>query len=128
MELTEAEIIVSGGRGMKAPENFKLLEELADVLGAAVGASRAVVDAGWRDYADQVGKSGKTVSPKLYFACGISGAIHHILGMDSAKVVVAVNKDPKAPIFSYADYGIEGDALEVIPGLTAAFRALLEEK
>ncbi len=127
VDLAEAEIVVSGGRGMRAPENFGLIEELADALGAAVGASRAVVDAGWRDYAEQVGKSGKTVAPKLYFACGISGAIHHILGMDSSKVVVAVNKDPKAPIFGYADYGVVGDCMEVLPSLTKAFKELLAE-
>ena len=117
-ELTEADIIVSGGRGMKAAENFKLLEDMADVIGAAVGATRSVVDAKWRPEEDQVGKSGKTVSPKLYMAFGLSGAIHHIMGMDTSKVVLAVNKDPNAIIFNYADYGIEGDLFEVIPAMT----------
>jgi len=118
LDLTEAEIIVTGGRGMKGPENFKLLEELADVLGATVGASRAVVDSGWKPHGDQVGKSGKTVSPKLYFAVGVSGAIHHIMGMDTSKVVIAINKDQRAPIFQYADYGIVGDLFEFLPLLT----------
>jgi len=117
-ELTEADIIVSGGRGMKAAENFKLLEDMADVIGSAVGATRSVVDAKWRPEEDQVGKSGKTVSPKLYIAVGLSGAIHHIMGMDTSKVVLAVNKDPNAIIFNYADYGIEGDLFEVIPAMT----------
>jgi len=127
VDLTEAEIVVSGGRGMKEPGNFRLIEDFAGALGAAVGASRAVVDAGWRDYADQVGKSGKTVSPKLYFACGISGAVHHILGMDTSKIVVAVNRDPAAPIFGYSDYGIAGDCMEILPQLTKAFREMLQE-
>jgi len=114
-DLTEAEIIVTGGSGMKAAENFSLLDDLADVLGATVGATRGVVDSGWRPHDDQVGKSGKTVSPKLYFAVGLSGAIHHVMGMDTSKVVVAINKDPRAPIFQYADCGIQGDLFEVIP-------------
>ena len=118
LDLTEAEIIVTGGRGLKEPKNFRLLEDLADVLGATVGATRAVVDSGWRPQDDQVGKSGKTVSPKLYFAIGLSGAIHHIMGMDTSNVVVAINKDPRAPIFQYADYGIVGDLFEVLPLLT----------
>lgn len=116
-DLTEADTIVAGGRGMKAAENFQLLEDLAEVIGATVGASRSVVDAKWRDQEDQVGKSGKTVSPKLYIAAGISGAIHHIMGMDTSKVILAVNKDPNAIIFNYADYGIVGDAMEVIPAM-----------
>jgi electron transfer flavoprotein alpha subunit len=118
LDLTEAEVIVTGGRGMKEAKNFKLLEDLAGVLGATVGATRGVVDSGWRPHNDQVGKSGKTVSPKLYFAVGLSGAIHHVMGMDTSKVVVAINKDPQAPIFQYADYGVLGDLFEVLPLLT----------
>jgi electron transfer flavoprotein alpha subunit len=116
-DLSEADVIVSGGRGMKAAENFQVLDDLSDVINATVGASRSVVDAKWRDQEDQVGKSGKTVSPKLYIAAGISGAIHHIMGMDTSKVIVAINKDSNAIIFNYADYGIVGDAMEVIPAM-----------
>jgi len=122
-DLSEAVCVVAGGRGMGSPENFKLLEELADVLDAAVGVSRAVVDAGWMHHDQQVGKSGKTISPELYIACGISGAIHHVLGMNTSKVVVAINKDPNALIFENADYGVVGDILEVIPILTNALKS-----
>jgi len=122
-DLTEADTIVAGGRGMKAAENFQLLDDLSEVINATVGASRSVVDAKWRDQEDQVGKSGKTVSPKLYIAAGISGAIHHIMGMDTSKVIVAINKDPNAIIFNYADYGIVGDAMEIIPAMIEEFKA-----
>lgn len=125
VDLTEADIIVSGGHGMKAPEHFELLENLAAVIGGVVGATRSVVDAKWRGHEDQVGKSGKTVSPKLYIAFGISGAIHHIMGMDTSKVVLAVNKDANASIFKYADYGIVGDLFDVVPAMTEAFRKKL---
>jgi electron transfer flavoprotein alpha subunit len=122
VDLMEADIIVTGGRGMKAAENFALLEDLAAGLGAAVGASRSVVDAKWRDQDDQVGKSGKTVSPKLYIAAGLSGAIHHVMGMDTSGVILAINKDPNAIIFNYANYGIVGDVMEIVPAMTAELK------
>jgi electron transfer flavoprotein alpha subunit len=128
LDVTEAEIIVSGGRGLKGPENFDLLRELAEILPhAAVGASRSAVDSEWIDHQHQVGQTGKTVSPNLYLAFGISGAIQHVAGMSSSKVIVAVNKDPEAPIFKVADFGIVGDLFQVIPPLKEELKKILSE-
>jgi electron transfer flavoprotein alpha subunit len=128
LDVTEAEIVVTGGRGMKGPENFNLLRELTSILpDSALGASRSAVDAGWIDHQHQVGQTGKTVSPNLYLAFGVSGAIQHLAGMSSSKYIVAVNKDPEAPIFKVADFGVIGDLFQIIPPLKEELKKLLAE-
>ena len=125
LDITEADIVVAAGRGIKAPVNFKIMEDLADVLKGSVGTTRATVDEGWRDLKDQIGKSGKNISAKLYMAFGISGAIHHVLGITTCKTVVAVDNDPNALIFNYADYGIVGDLFQIVPSLTEELKKAL---
>jgi electron transfer flavoprotein alpha subunit len=128
LDITEADIVVAAGRGVKGPQNFKIIEDLADVLNGSVGTTRAVVDEGWRDVKDQIGKSGKNISAKLYMAFGISGAIHHVLGISTCKTIVAVDADPNALIFNYADYGIVGDLFKIVPALTEELKKVLSNK
>lgn len=128
LDITEADIVVAAGRGIKGAENFKIIEELAEVLNASVGTTRAVVDEGWRDIKDQIGKSGKNISARLYMAFGISGAIHHVLGIGTCKTIVAVDTDPNALIFNYADYGIVGDLFKIVPALTEELKRVLDSE
>ncbi len=127
LDISEADIVVAAGRGIKRPEHFKIIEDLADVLNASVGTTRATVDEGWRDVKDQIGKSGKNISTKLYMAFGISGAIHHVLGIGTCKTIVAVDTDPNALIFNYADYGIVGDLFQIVPALTEELKKVLKD-